>query len=366
MSNPFPAQLHEAAMGLHYLHERRIVHGDLKGVCPLSSISFYAYDLQDNILIADGPVRACLADFGLSTLAPSPLGETSTITTGGTYRYMSPELLDPGDIEGKSARPTQPADIYALGMVIYEVLTGSDPFHDYNMGAFQLMLLVMKGGRPKKPSNAEEIGFGSGTWELVKECWRDQSTGRPTIERVLGHLARNSAGECGRLENSSLRMSPHGHELVLPVEPIILQQSQHLASQDPGSTNRQQIATSVGDAGNQDKISIVSRWLRNFRRFTKPQPDSTSRSAEEALPHPPDDFPEAPGDNNPIVSQWRQLASTNTRSPDFRPLLLSLTSEVGRSLTTALCGDDAGDTLGIMDKVGSACDGTRRCRSIPI
>ena len=42
MSNLLPAQLHEAAMGLHYLHERRIIHGDLKGVRPLSSISFYA------------------------------------------------------------------------------------------------------------------------------------------------------------------------------------------------------------------------------------------------------------------------------------------------------------------------------------
>lgn len=31
--NLLPAQLHEAAMGLHYLHEREIIHGDLKGVC---------------------------------------------------------------------------------------------------------------------------------------------------------------------------------------------------------------------------------------------------------------------------------------------------------------------------------------------
>ena len=38
MSNVPPAQLHEAAMGLHYLHEHQIVHGDLKGVCLLSSI----------------------------------------------------------------------------------------------------------------------------------------------------------------------------------------------------------------------------------------------------------------------------------------------------------------------------------------
>ena len=317
--------------------------------------------MQDNILIADGPVRACLADFGLSTLAPSPLGETSTITTGGTYLYMSPELLDPGDFGGESARPTQPADIYAFGMVIYEVLTGSNPFHGYNMGMFQLMGLVMKGGRPKEPSNAGEIGFGSGTWELVKECWRDQPTGRPTIERVLAHLVRSSAG-VDDLKSPTYEYPPpttHDHELVLPVEQIILQQPQHPASQDPGSANRQQITTLADDTGNQDGISIVSRWPRNSRRLTMPQPDSTSHSAKNPLPPPPDDSPEAPGDNNPIVSQWRQLASTDTESPDFHDLISSLTSEVGRSSTTTLCGDDAGDTLGIMDKVCSTHDGAR-------
>ena len=144
--------------------------------------------MQDNILIADAPVRACLADFGLSTVAPSGLGKTSTITAGGTYLYMAPELLDSG-----GARPTQPADIYAFGMVIYEVLTGSDPFHSYNFGKIQLPPLISRGRLPKKPGNSKEIGFGSGTWDLVKECWRDKPTKRPMIERVLTHFARKSS-----------------------------------------------------------------------------------------------------------------------------------------------------------------------------
>ena len=107
---------------------------------------------------------------------------------------MAPELLNSERFGGERPRPTQPADIYAFGMVIYEVLTGSDPFHDYDFGVFQLLALISTGTRPKKPSNAEEIGFGSGTWELVKECWRDKPTRRPTVERVLAHLARNSSG----------------------------------------------------------------------------------------------------------------------------------------------------------------------------
>ena len=88
------------------------------------------------------------------------------------------------------------------------------------------------------------------------------------------------------------------------------------------------------------------------------RPGSTSSSSEKALLPPSDDAPEAPGDKIPIVSRWRQLASTNPESPDFRHLLSSLTAEAGRSSTTELRGDDARDALNIIDKVGSACDNT--------
>ena len=104
---------------------------------------------------------------------------------------MAPELLKakPG---GRAARLKQPLDIYAFGMVIYEVLTGSDPFHDCDPG--MIRSLILSGERPKKPGNAEEIGFGNGIWELVRECWRDIPMWRPAIERVLAHLARKSSG----------------------------------------------------------------------------------------------------------------------------------------------------------------------------
>ena len=41
MFNLLPVQLYEAAMGLRYLHEREVIHGDLKGVRPSSSILFH-------------------------------------------------------------------------------------------------------------------------------------------------------------------------------------------------------------------------------------------------------------------------------------------------------------------------------------
>jgi serine/threonine protein kinase len=82
--------------------------------------------------------RACLADFGLSTItglathATAGASRTSLISNdtlmsfaaGGTRRWMSPELLDPelfGIPESEGDRPTRQSDCYALGMVIYEV-----------------------------------------------------------------------------------------------------------------------------------------------------------------------------------------------------------------------------------------------------
>ena len=105
---------------------------------------------------------------------------------------MAPELLNPEKFGKTNSRPTQSADVYAFGMVIYEVLTGFDPFYEQRLGTIQLVCRVLDGARPTKPGNAEEVGFGSGTWELVNKCWKTKSVKRPTVERVLAHLARVS------------------------------------------------------------------------------------------------------------------------------------------------------------------------------
>jgi serine/threonine protein kinase len=90
-----------------------------------------------NILI-NKDRRACLADFGLSTITSvathatpgvprtPPFSNDSLVSfiPGGTHRWMSPELLDPemfGLPELEGERPTKQSDCYALGMVIYEV-----------------------------------------------------------------------------------------------------------------------------------------------------------------------------------------------------------------------------------------------------
>ena len=139
------------------------------------------------------PSRACLADFGLSTFTPGTQGAATTNTNGGTAIFMAPELMYPSMFNKLSARPTQPTDIYALGMTIYEVLTGFYPFHEQKWTEHELAHNVVTGVRPTKPADAERIGFTDGIWELVQECWDGESTKRPKIDQVLTLLARVAA-----------------------------------------------------------------------------------------------------------------------------------------------------------------------------
>jgi len=103
---------------------------------------------------------------------------------GGTFGYMAPELYQRG------AKPSKAADIYAFGMVVYEVITGASPFGQYML--LELPLLITQGWRPTRPESPVDI-FGQGTWEFVEQCWDENSERRPTAREVLEHFERIAA-----------------------------------------------------------------------------------------------------------------------------------------------------------------------------
>ena len=71
----------------------------------------------------DMPPRACLADFGFMTMVLSP-GQPMSCSEqleGGTLVFMSPELWMPSKFGAENSVPTPEADVYAFGMVIFQV-----------------------------------------------------------------------------------------------------------------------------------------------------------------------------------------------------------------------------------------------------
>ena len=132
--------------------------------------------------------NACLADFGLLIFVSDPTNLTvsSSHTSAGTTRWMSPELLDPDRFGPTDGRPTKESDCYALGMVIYEVLSGKFPFASYR--EYVVMRKVIEGERPGRPEGVEGEWFTDYLWHTLQLCWAQEPKERPTIGEVLDCL----------------------------------------------------------------------------------------------------------------------------------------------------------------------------------
>jgi serine/threonine protein kinase len=199
----------QASAAVAAAHEAGIIHRDLK---------------PSNILVtrsADVPAVVKVLDFGIAKLAANTFGDDDATpltlpgTPLGTPRYMSPEQHQGRDL-------TPAADVYSLGIILYEMLTGMAPF----TGTSVVEIALKHTNDPPRPPREIVAGIPEDVERVVLHALEKQPEARPanaaefrselleTAERLgLEHQAITSAPDIRALRGAALQ-SPSGRLVV--------------------------------------------------------------------------------------------------------------------------------------------------------
>jgi len=175
--DPFAAGrvMHHLAKGLAASHHVNVVHRDLK---------------PTNVMVVGGRDFAGfkITDFGIAKMAQEEIGEavagdeeglTNSQTALGALPYMAPETIDDMQNAGK------PADVWAIGALTFEVLTGKRPFG----AGYKAVPLIQAAKVPPLPgpltSNAQFAPFGVAIFDLIKACMQKDPAARPTADQLV-------------------------------------------------------------------------------------------------------------------------------------------------------------------------------------
>jgi serine/threonine protein kinase len=149
------------AHGMRYLHERNVIHRDLK---------------SPNILL-DDRLLPKIADFGLGRFVSECESVPQMTGNIGTPIWMAPELL-------QDLPYSFPVDVYAYGMILYEMYTETVPFSGQDR--YQIFNQVcQKGLRPDLPDNESTIS------RLISDCWHFDPASRPSFEEIYSRFEDN-------------------------------------------------------------------------------------------------------------------------------------------------------------------------------
>ncbi|RMG43439.1 MAG: serine/threonine protein kinase [Candidatus Dadabacteria bacterium] len=176
----------DVARALSFAHSKNVIHRDLK---------------PDNVLISrEGEVK--LTDFGIARSLDDDMRLTATGEMVGTAYYMSPEQLRGGEIDHRS-------DIYALGIVAYEMITGERPFNHENYVAISALHFT------EPLPRASDLNPAVPGWfqDFMETCAEKEPADRfQSMDEVIEYLEdylpsvkknKHSAGKSGRRAKTS-------------------------------------------------------------------------------------------------------------------------------------------------------------------
>jgi serine/threonine protein kinase len=150
------------AGAMRYLHSKKIMHRDLK---------------TENILLTQ-QLEPRVGDFGLSKMIVPIDDREGVLMTGriGTPLYMAPEIF-------ADEQYSFEVDVYAFGMVLYEILSPVAPFPDI-INPLALGLKISQGERPPiGPSIPSSFA------QLIESCWAGNPADRPDFESIVASLS---------------------------------------------------------------------------------------------------------------------------------------------------------------------------------
>jgi YVTN family beta-propeller protein len=167
------ALLAPVAGALDTAHAKGLVHRDVKPA---------------NILIAaepaaDPPEHVYLSDFGLTTLSSDPR-DAGPFT--GTADYAAPELVTGGPVDGRT-------DVYALGCVLFECLTGEPPYQ----GGSMMAVLWGHMHDPVPSASARNSDLPDGIDDVLRKALAKEPADRHATSRALVEEARDALGLTG-------------------------------------------------------------------------------------------------------------------------------------------------------------------------
>ena len=180
-----------AARGVAHLHTAQgLAHGDIK---------------SSNLLLRPDPDAAALSDYCLHQLfPPAPARSGSGAGVGGGYR--APELAD-------ARRPTLASDVYALGVLLLEILTGRSPAHHASSGSG-----LLDGG------GSRALDLSRWVQSVVREEWTAEVFDAELVQAGSGAAEEKMVAllqVAMACVSTALDARPGAHDVVRMVEEVI-------------------------------------------------------------------------------------------------------------------------------------------------